>query len=90
MVAPASISDDFEEQLEQVGPFKYKIESETIVCELCKSTAAHYKVDLEEEGGNVQSRDFINLRRSLKRYLTCGKHQNVLEEGVQLHTLTLW
>lgn len=84
---PTPISDDFEdcksmEQLEQVGPFKYKIESESMVCELCKVTAAHYKMDHEQDfgGGGVQSGSFRNLKRSLKRHLTCVKHQNALKE----------
>ena len=85
--AAAPFFDDYEgcrsiKQLEQVGPFKYKIESETMECELCKTVAAHYNMDQEEDfsGGRVQSTDFRNLKRSLKRHLTTGKHQNAVKE----------
>ena len=71
--------------IERLGDFEYNIQKEAFMCGVCDDSAGNYSVTLEEDfEGKKQSREFINLKKSLKRHLNIKKHiNNVNKEEVK-------
>lgn len=73
------------EDLERLGDFEYNAEKGAVLCLACSCIAAHFGSELEDTFyGKIQSREFRNMKKSLKRHLTTPKHiESVNKEEVK-------